>query len=432
MTKILKSTGITPFGGLNFVLEEFNNLKINNLFCELLPSLPNQSKYDWKDLILSLWSVFFCGGDCTEDLDKNLKHALDRNPYIKCPSPDRVLSRLKELAQPVENYQKKRCTMNHRISYHHELSLFNIKMLKAANLLSSDDLTLDYDNTLIYHKKEDADYTYKKIPGYFPGVGLIGNNMVYVENRSGNSEAAVSQEETLERMFSLLEKEGITVRSFRADSASCIYAVLAMVCKHVTDFYVRQGMNPLVFEAINRIDNWKEVIIDGETHYRGETDFIPFEYTINKYKLPPVSKACRIVVTKALNRSGKMNMITNEACDYSAIITNNQDKTADEVVIFYNQRGTAEREFDVLKNDFGWDKMPFSKLEQNTVFLILMGMCRNFYNHIIRTFSLKFRNLHPSYRIKKFTFRIICIAAKWVKTSRTYKLKIYGDLDFKT
>jgi hypothetical protein len=38
-------------------------------------------------------------------------------------------------------------------------------------------------------------------------------------------------------------------------------------------------------------------------------------------------------------------------------------------VFFYNARGGEEKEFDVVKNDFGWNKMPFSKMEQNAVFL---------------------------------------------------------------
>ncbi len=63
-------------------------------------------------------------------------------------------------------------------------------------------------------------------------------------------------------------------------------------------------------------------------------------------------------------------------------MTNDFEMTDDEVVFFYNARGAREREFDVLKNDFGWDKMPFSKLEQNTVFLIIMAMCKNLYAHM--------------------------------------------------
>lgn len=76
----------------------------------------------------------------------------------------------------------------------------------------------------------------------------------------------------------------------------------------------------------------------------------------------------------------------------------------DEVVFFYNARGAKEREFDILKNDFGWRKMPFSKLEQNTVFLLIMAMCRNFYAHIIESFSKTATILAANFRIKNLPF----------------------------
>ncbi len=100
--------------------------------------------------------------------------------------------------------------------------------------------------------------------------------------------------------------------------------------------------------------------------------------------------------------------------------------------MFYKQRGAIEKEFDVLKNDFGWNNMPFSKLEQNTVFLIITAMCRNLYNYIINEFSKIFKHLKPYYRIKKFIFRFVCIPARWIKTARSHKLRIYGHIAFKT
>ena len=125
-------------------------------------------------------------------------------------------------------------------------------------------------------------------------------------------------------------------------------------------------------------------------------------------------------------------MFTGEAYNYSPILTNDFKMTDDEVVYFYNARGAQEREFDVLKNDFGWNKMPFSKLEQNTVFLLLMAMCKNVYVHIIEKFASKVKFLSPNFRIKKFIFRFICIPAKWIKTGRMDKLRIYGNIAFKT
>jgi hypothetical protein len=102
------------------------------------------------------------------------------------------------------------------------------------------------------------------------------------------------------------------------------------------------------------------------------------------------------------------------------------------LVFFYNKRGAIEKEFDILKNDFGWDNMPFSHIEQNNVFLIFTAICRNLYAHIIETFSNRFNGLSAKYRIKKFIFRFISIPARWIRQSRYWKLKLYGQIAFKT
>ena len=90
--KIVNSSPVTSFGGLNFVIKEVIDLKINELLNTCLPPLANQSKYTWFDIIMSYWSAFFCGGDCAEDLAINLKDGLQNNPLINIPSPDRVLT----------------------------------------------------------------------------------------------------------------------------------------------------------------------------------------------------------------------------------------------------------------------------------------------------------------------------------------------------
>ena len=88
--KIVNSSKITPFGGLNFVLSEFEENKIGHLIEQHLPTLASQCKYSWKDLFYSFWSVLFCGGDCAEDLAVNFKSFFGNNPYMQLPSPDRV------------------------------------------------------------------------------------------------------------------------------------------------------------------------------------------------------------------------------------------------------------------------------------------------------------------------------------------------------
>jgi len=72
----------------------------------------------------------------------------------------------------------------------------------------------------------------------------------------------------------------------------------------------------------------------------------------------------------------------------------------DEIVEFYNQRGAVEKQFDILKNDFGWKNLSFSKLAHNTVFLLLTAMCKNLYDYIIRQYATKYKYLNANFRIK--------------------------------
>ena len=190
-------------------------------------------------------------------------------------------------------------------------------------------------------------------------------------------------------------------------------------------------MNQPLSEAINQINQWERVIIGEEEAFRGTTKFIPFQPTTKKNQQASL-KPCKLVITKVKRDDGQINMFTGEAYNYNAIITNDHEISNDQIVDFYNQRGAIEKEFDVLKNDFVWDKMPFSKLAYNTVFLVFTAMCRNIYSYIIKLFSRKCKNLSSRFRLKKFTFRFICIPGKWIRTARTNKLRIYGDIYFNT
>ncbi|MBL4657580.1 MAG: IS1380 family transposase [Flavobacteriales bacterium] len=430
--KILSSPHISAFGGLNFVIEELDRLGVGKLLENDLPPLPLQSRYCWRDTLYSFWSVFFCGGDCAEDLSGNFKAGLSSMPFLNLPSPDRVLQRMKELARPKEELKAPRGRSTHEFSMNDALNTLNLRLLKKMGSLDLSDGVLDYDNTILFTRKADARMTYKKNTGYCPGVGIMGSTVVYVENRNGNSDAQTLQRQTLHRMFCLLERESISISAFRADSASYQFDTMTVINKYSDKLYIRARMNETLARAINQIDDWEEIRLGKETVFRGETQFTPFASTAARTNQCELLRTYRLVVTKLQRADRQINVFTGEACNYSAIVTSDYEMSRDEVVIFYNQRGKTEREFDVLKNDFGWNNMPFSHLEENTVFLILTAICRNIYAHIIHSFSIRFKGLRPNFRIKKFIFRFICIPAKWLRRSREHQLRIYGHIGFKT
>lgn len=422
--KVVKSSLINPFGGINFVFEELDRLGVGNLLSAELPGLASQSRYDWRDLLYSFWSVFFCGGDCSEDLSINLRNYLSNHPNIKLPSPDRVLERMKGLALPSVELDTPKGRHSHHFSMHDGLNRLNIRLIKRQLASEKGPVVLDYDNTMLFAGKADARLTYKRNTGYVPGVGIIGNKVVYVENRNGNSSAQVLQDQTLERMFGLLEQEGQKVDVFRADGASYQLFCIETVLRYTDRFFIRARMNDQLHQAIGQIKDWEKIELEGQTLWRGSTWFTPFEPIAKKKKHAPL-KPCRLVVTKEKRLDGQVNLFTGEAYNYHPIITNDGQMTDSEVFHFYNQRGAIEKEFDILKNDFGWNNMPFSKLEQNTVYLILTAICRNLYGAIIQAFSKKYSGLSPHFRIKKFIFRFICTPAKWVRQSREWRLRLY-------
>lgn len=428
--KILNSTPLSSFGGLNFVLEELNDLKVGQLLDDSLPKLPEQSKYSWQDIFYSLWSILFCGGDCAEDLSINLKSCLSGNPFAKAPSADRLLARLKDLATPSQYLMARKSKIENQFSMNDKLNLLNLQLLKKMSALKSSEEVLDYDNTFIFTEKSDAKYTYYKEKGYCPGVGLIGGNVVYVENRNGNCAPHTLQGETIERMFTLLNTQNIKVQSFRADSAAYQFEVINTVVRYTKQFYIKAKMKETIYQVINTISDWTP--LGNNNAYRASGRYVPFAEAARKTNQKDLLQEYRLVITKEPRGDGQLNLFTGEAYEYSAILTNDLEKTDDQIVYFYNQRGKAEKEFDVLKNDFAWDNLPFSKLEENTVFLIVSAMCKNIYNYIITTFSKKFKNLKPEYRIKKFIFRFICIPAKWITKARSRQLRLYGNIVIRT
>jgi hypothetical protein len=221
-----------------------------------------------------------------------------------------------------------------------------------------------------------------------------------------------------------LKKSKITkLNHFRADAASYMHEVVDLVQDYVDYFYIA-CRNSYVEKYFGGITNWEESEDEHGKLEIGSIEITPFVLQSKKKKKTP--KVYRMVVKRRPNKDGQINMITQDAYEYRAIITNNFEMTNNQVVGFYARRGNMEKQFDILKNDFGWNNMPFSNLNENLVFLYFSAICRNLYNSIITHFSKKCNSLKPVYRLKKFIFRFIILPAKWIIQGRQNKLRIYS------
>ena len=131
-------------------------------------------------------------------------------------------------------------------------------------------------------------------------------------------------------------------------------------------------------------------------------------------------------------RKGEQLDLFDGEYTYRCILTNDWDMTDEEIIQHYNKRGTAEQVFDRQNNDFGWAHLPKSFMNQNTVFLLITAMAANFYRYIVALplMAVLF-GIKATDRVKSFLFRFIAVPAKWVRTTRQYKLNIYSNKPYK-
>lgn len=134
-----------------------------------------------------------------------------------------------------------------------------------------------------------------------------------------------------------------------------------------------------------------------------------------------------MVIIREAGKSKQIDAFTQDAFIYRSILTNDHESTEKEVIEYYNQRDGSEKTFDIMNNNFIWKNLPFSFLNENTAFMIIMAMVKNFYNFILEKISKVFTNITTSTRLKRFIFRFISVAGKWVFQGCRWILKLYTN-----
>lgn len=410
------SQTITPFAGISFIHEEFNKSGLSDLIDNHLGAR-NMIGYQYGELFRTWFEVFFCGGEVAEDVQEHLRSTLEDIPGNRVASPDTLLRAIKELA--TENTTITSSSgKEYQFNFNKNMNDLNIKSLLLTKQLEKGKMyDFDYDNQIIAHEKYDAKRTYKHTTGYFPGVATINDKIVYIENRDGNANVKISQNETLERAYELIEENELMIHRSRMDAGSYAKDIIDTVSKHSKLFYIRANKSESMFEQICQINDWKKVEINYKSY---EVASIPFRQFFE-------DRNYRLVVMREQSDDAQLDLFTGDSFIYRSILTNDQESSEKEIIQYYNMRGASEKVFDIQNNDFGWGRLPTSEMNSNTVFLILTAMMKNFYNHIIKKVSDVFTDIPVVSRMKRFIFRFICVSGKWIRQSRQWKLRLYTD-----
>lgn len=415
--QINSTTTLSPFAGISFFENCFNTSGLKQLIDNELGSRVSTVGYSYSDIIKNYWSIFLTGGDCAEDIQTHVGKYLKSIPGNATPSADTLLRGLKELATPNKQYTSA-SKIQYDFNINTRLNKLNINsLLLTGQLDTGKEYDLDYDNQITANEKYDAKRTYKKNTGYFPGIATIGNKVVYVENRDGNANVKFEQASTLKRMYNLLGENNISINRSRMDAGSYSKEIIDVVASNSKYFYIRSNKSAEMYEQINQVSEWETVEIN---YIKYEVASIPFTqfYEDRKY---------RQVIMREKSSTQQADLFTGDNLSYRTLLTNDWQSSEKEVIEFYNQRGSSEKTFDVMNNDFGWKQLPCSFMNENTSFMILMAMAKNFYNYFVEKVSKVFTNIKPTTRLKGFIFRFISVAGKWVFKARQWVLKLYTD-----
>ena len=415
MAKVqIKSEKLTPFGGIFSIMEQFDST-LSSIIDSTLGLRSKQYGYQYSEIIRSLMSVYFCGGSCIEDVTTHLMYHLSLHPTLRTCSSDTILRAIKELTQEHISYTSD-TGKNYDFNTADTLNTLLLNCLLTTGQLKEDgEYDVDFDHQFIETEKYDAKPTYKKFLGYRPGVAVIGDMIVGIENSDGNTNVRFHQQDTLKRIFERLERNNLVINRFRADCGSCSEEIVEEVEKHCKSFYIRANRCSSLYDDIFALRGWKTEEING----------IEFELNsilVGKWK----GKAYRLVIQRQKRMDADLDLWEGEYT-YRCILTNDYESSVREIVEFYNLRGGKERIFDDLNNGFGWDRLPKSFMAENTVFLLLTALVRNFYKFIMERLEVKKFGLKATSRIKAFVFKFITVPAKWIRTSRQFILNIYTD-----
>ena len=415
MAKVqIKSEKITPFGGIFHVRELFSRF-VGPIIDKVLGLRCTSYGYQYSEIAGSLASVYFCGGDCVEDVTRHLMPHLSLHPTLRTCSSDTILRGISELATANTTYTSDTGKSYDFNTAYNLNSLLVKALINTGQLVAGESYDLDFDHQFIETEKYDAKMTYKKFTGYSPGVAVIGDLIVGIENRDGNANVRFHQQDTLERIFSNLEGNGIRIRRSRMDCGSCSRQIVETVEKHSELFYIRANNCSSLYDSLLALRRWQQEEING------------IEYELNSILTEKwEGKAYRLVIQRQRRVDGEQDLWEGEYT-YRCILTNDYASTNREIVEFYNLRGGKERIFDDMNNGFGWTRLPKSFMAENAVFLLLTALIRNFYKFLMDRLDTKAFGLKKTSRIKTFVFKFISVPAKWIRTARQFQLNIYTD-----
>lgn len=404
-----RQSNIFVFGGLRKAWENGSFHKLSTVFSRSIGERSSNAQYSFFEVCNSLFALSLSGGSCLEDLQFLRRTHGKGLPFSLC-SPDTVTYAFQELAVEDRLVMSDRsCHLFNRNDKMNQLLVSTAKSLKMLDKV----IDVDIDGKIFECHKKDVRPTYTKTVGYQPTMAFSGRVPLYIEGRNGNTNASYRLHLTLRDMFSKLATEEIEVGRLRIDAAGCQHKVIKEVKNKCNSFFIR--CRDILHNLQGQDLQWKKVFI-------GDREV---EIAEAKWYSPDYKRPFRLVVERNPNPNGQTNIFEEGSHIYRGIITSEYEMTTLQVIEFYNGRGTIERNFDYLGNDFNLNRLPFSSMKLNVVYMAAMAWCMTLFEYLKTTLVKTFGKNVVKWRVKRLIYQYIIQPYHIVRHARKTTVRYY-------
>jgi hypothetical protein len=400
---------LTAHAGLALLAEFNHGMGLRELADRYLPKPGSNRGYSASAFVDSLVLLLQAGGRRLEDIrelrrESSLLKLVEREDI---PDSDTVGDWLRRMGDPQTGQAGLiglgvvRDILNHRLLRRDERT----------------DYTLDIDAMQVEGEKRDAHFTYQGEKGYMPMLGYLFEPGVCLldQFREGNESPGGGHVAFYRQCKERMPNEKRIAR-FRADSASYQSDVINELEEDKVRWTITADQDSAVRKAIKNIpeDAWQRP-------YPG----CEYELAETVHSMEKTKASFRLVVKREERR--QKSLFEQERYFHYAVATNlPEEKSAQDVLVWHNQRGQAENFNKELKIGFGQDQMPCGQSHANAVYFRIGVIA---YNLFVGFRRLACPEAWGRHTIATFRWKLVQMAGRIVRHAGQVVLRLAGEAD---
>lgn len=397
---------ITALSGLLLIDECMQAYGLTNAFKHKMPHPKSNRGFSPLTFIQPVLLSMAGGGRTIEDIQK-LFH-------------DQTLSRMLRLksfdADTLDKWLK-------RSSKTKATHLKNIHQRFIRRLIAESDInefTADFDAMAIEANKSTAEKTYKGFRGYMPMLGFLKEIPinVYAKFQTGNTSPASGIDQAIYHVATSMPK-GKRLACMRSDSAAYQHKVINYCHDHHIIYTITSDFDSSVKACISSIsdDLWQPLLDDDGK----ETDR---EYAETIHTMNNSNHSFRLIIQR--HKTIQYNLFSDGKQRHYAFITNDTERSAQQLIHWHNGRGQAENLNKEVKYGVNLDYLPTNDFNANQLWFHLGILAYNILQ------AIKCYALPKDWRQKKIVtlrWQLFQIAGKLVFHGNQFYLKLCSISD---